>query len=173
MERLKRLREARGLSQIKLAQRADLNPATVNQIEGGKRAASPGTLHKLAVALDVSLYELLEGEPRPKAGSSSLEPSLNDVLADERRKPEYLREQLAAHHIEVSNSEAVVLAQYLEVEENPPEDTYVIAHVKKENEPVDHGRVLMLLAALGMSRMLTDEEAAAGLEKLRRELVAA
>ncbi len=85
MERLKRLREARGLSQIKLAQRADLNPATVNQIEGGKRAASPGTLHKLAVALDVSLYELLEGEPRPKAGSSSLEPSLNDVLADERR----------------------------------------------------------------------------------------
>ncbi len=85
MERLKRLREARGLSQIKLAQRADLNPATVNQIEGGKRAASPGTLHKLAVALDVSLYELLEGEPRPKAESSSLEPSLNDVLAGERR----------------------------------------------------------------------------------------
>jgi transcriptional regulator with XRE-family HTH domain len=84
MEQLKRLREARGLSQTKLAARADVNPATVNQIEGGKRTASPATLHKLAAALDVSLYELLEGEPHPKAGRSSLEPSFNDVL-DERR----------------------------------------------------------------------------------------
>jgi transcriptional regulator with XRE-family HTH domain len=152
-----------------------LNPATVNQIEGGKRAASPGTLHKLAGALDVSLYELLEGEPRPKAGSSSREPSFSDVLAGERRSPAYLREQLRERGFEVSDSEAIVLAQYVEVEENPPDDTYVIAHVVKEGEPVDHdhGRVLMLLAALGMSRVLTDEEAAAGLERVRRELVAA
>jgi transcriptional regulator with XRE-family HTH domain len=77
MEQLKRWREARGLSQTKLAARADVNPATVNQIEGGKRTASPATLHKLADALDVSLYELLEGEPSPKAARRSpLEPSL-------------------------------------------------------------------------------------------------
>src|SRR5215212_2258108 len=60
MEQLKRLREERGLSQVKLAARADLNPATVNQIERGMRNASPGTLHKLADALGVSLHELLE-----------------------------------------------------------------------------------------------------------------
>ena len=62
MEKLKRLREERNLSQVKLAARADLNPATVNQIERGMRNASPGTLHKLADALGVSLYELLEDD---------------------------------------------------------------------------------------------------------------
>ncbi len=62
MEKLKRLREERGLSQVKLAARADLNPATVNQIERGMRDASPGTLRKLADALEVSLYDLLEEE---------------------------------------------------------------------------------------------------------------
>ena len=87
MEQLKRWREARGLSQTKLAARADVNPATVNQIEGGKRTASPATLHKLADALDVSLYELLEGEPSPKAPRrSSPEPSLLSELEGERRE---------------------------------------------------------------------------------------
>ncbi len=66
MEKLKQLREERGLSQVKLAARADLNPATVNQIERGMRDASPGTLRKLADALEVSLYDLLE-EEAPKA----------------------------------------------------------------------------------------------------------
>jgi transcriptional regulator with XRE-family HTH domain len=67
MEKLKRLREERGLSQVKLAARADLNPATVNQIERGMRDASPGTLRKLADALEVSLYELMEEKETPKA----------------------------------------------------------------------------------------------------------
>jgi transcriptional regulator with XRE-family HTH domain len=68
MEKLKRLREASGLSQVKLAARADLNPATVNQIERGMRDASPGTLRKLADALGVSLYELMEEEaPKDQA----------------------------------------------------------------------------------------------------------
>ncbi len=71
MEKLKRLREERGLSQVKLAARADLNPATVNQIERGMRDASPGTLRKLADALEVSLYELMEAEaPKVEAPPS-------------------------------------------------------------------------------------------------------
>jgi transcriptional regulator with XRE-family HTH domain len=85
MEQLKRWREERGLSQVKLAQRADLNPATVNQIERGAREASPGTLHKLADALDISLYELLEGEPRPKAPAPSPEASFDELMDAERR----------------------------------------------------------------------------------------
>ena len=59
MQQLKRLREERGLSQVKLAARADLNPATVNQIERGAREASPATLRKLAAALDVTPDQLL------------------------------------------------------------------------------------------------------------------
>jgi transcriptional regulator with XRE-family HTH domain len=80
MEQLKRLREERGLSQVKLAARADLNPATVNQIERGVRNASPGTLRKLAEALGVSLVDLIEGN-YPKAPAP--QPSLDDAAQSE------------------------------------------------------------------------------------------
>jgi transcriptional regulator with XRE-family HTH domain len=80
MEQLKRLREERGLSQVKLAARADLNPATVNQIERGVRNASPGTLRKLADALGVSLVDLIEGN-YPKARTP--QPSLEDAARSE------------------------------------------------------------------------------------------
>jgi transcriptional regulator with XRE-family HTH domain len=80
MEQLKRLREERGLSQVKLAARADLNPATVNQIERGARNASPGTLRKLADALGVSLVDLIEGN-YPKARTP--QPSLEDAARSE------------------------------------------------------------------------------------------
>lgn len=70
MEQLKRLRTEKGLSQARLAARAEVDPSTVNQIERGAREASPATLRKIAHALDVSLFELLEDDS-PKA-----EPSL-------------------------------------------------------------------------------------------------
>jgi transcriptional regulator with XRE-family HTH domain len=66
METLRRLRTERGLSQAKLAARAELDPSTVNQIERGAREASPATLRKLADALNVSIADLLE-DPSPKA----------------------------------------------------------------------------------------------------------
>jgi transcriptional regulator with XRE-family HTH domain len=66
METLRRLRTERGLSQAKLAARADLDPSTVNQIERGARDASPATLRKLADALNVSIADLLE-DPSPKS----------------------------------------------------------------------------------------------------------
>src|SRR5215217_2636056 len=62
METLRRLRTEKGLSQARLAARAELDPSTVNQIERGAREASPATLRKLAEALDVRLAELLEDE---------------------------------------------------------------------------------------------------------------
>jgi transcriptional regulator with XRE-family HTH domain len=90
MEILRRLRTERGLSQAKLAARAELDPSTVNQIERGAREASPATLRKLADALDVGIADLLE-ETSPKApGRSSPEPSLFNGLEDERRL-RYLR----------------------------------------------------------------------------------
>jgi transcriptional regulator with XRE-family HTH domain len=87
MEQLKRLREERGLSQVKLAARADLNPATVNQIERGARNASPGTLRKLADALGVSLVDLIEGNypkgqaPQPSLEDATRSEALQDALA--------------------------------------------------------------------------------------------
>jgi transcriptional regulator with XRE-family HTH domain len=66
METLRRLRTEMGLSQAKLAARAELDPSTVNQIERGAREASPATLRKLADTLNVSIADLLE-DPSPKA----------------------------------------------------------------------------------------------------------
>ena len=84
MEKLRRLRTERGLSQARLAARAELDPSTVNQIERGAREASPATLRKLAEALDVGLAELLE-DVSPKADRrSSLQASLLNGLEDER-----------------------------------------------------------------------------------------
>jgi transcriptional regulator with XRE-family HTH domain len=96
MEQLKRLREERGLSQVKLAARADLNPATVNQIERGARNASAGTLRKLARVLDVSLVDLIEESDSGKAARSSLEPSLLNGLEDERRLARFSEAIIAA-----------------------------------------------------------------------------
>jgi transcriptional regulator with XRE-family HTH domain len=56
---MKRMREERVLSQAKLSALADLNPATVNQVELGRRYASEKTLRKLAQAFGVGLAELL------------------------------------------------------------------------------------------------------------------
>lgn len=84
MEQLKRLRTERNLSQTKLAQLADLNPATVNQIEKGAREPSTATLRKLAEALEVGLADLLEDDvPKAQAPLPS--------EADEQRRLHYLR----------------------------------------------------------------------------------
>jgi transcriptional regulator with XRE-family HTH domain len=85
METLRRLRTEKGLSQARLAARAEVDPSTVNQIERGAREASPATLRKLAAALDVGIADLLE-DASPKApGRSPLQASFNDVLGDLRR----------------------------------------------------------------------------------------
>lgn len=74
MERLKELREEKGLSQAKLAARADINPATVNIIENRKRPPTLETLRKLADALDVPLNELVE-DAYPKGQAPLFRPS--------------------------------------------------------------------------------------------------
>lgn len=59
---LKKIRLDRGLSQARLAARADLDPSTVSQIETGARKPTPGTLDSLARALDVSEESLIGKE---------------------------------------------------------------------------------------------------------------
>lgn len=57
-DRLRRLREAAGLSQYALAQRASLSRAVLHRIEAGQRKPSWPVLLRLATALSLDLGDL-------------------------------------------------------------------------------------------------------------------
>jgi transcriptional regulator with XRE-family HTH domain len=63
-QEIRRLREAKGWSQPKLAVEAGVAVSGVSQIENGKRSPNSSTLMKLAAALDVEVADLF-----PKAQS--------------------------------------------------------------------------------------------------------
>jgi transcriptional regulator with XRE-family HTH domain len=67
---IRRLREAQGLSQTKVAAAADMGPSGLSQIETGARNPSAVTLHKIATALGVEVAELFpKGRtPQPDDG---------------------------------------------------------------------------------------------------------
>jgi transcriptional regulator with XRE-family HTH domain len=87
---LKALRMARadaGLTISELARRAGVSRDTISNAERGEHSLQASTLHKVARALGKAPSELLAEEERlsPKVESrSSLEPSFNDVLEEER-----------------------------------------------------------------------------------------
>jgi transcriptional regulator with XRE-family HTH domain len=58
-ERIRVLRTARGLTQEKLAGKADLTTGFVNNVEHGRKVPSLTTILKLARALDVDAAELM------------------------------------------------------------------------------------------------------------------
>ena len=58
--RIKTLRQERGLSQEKLAERADLHRTYINLVESGKRNISLKNIYRLSKALGVSVNELFE-----------------------------------------------------------------------------------------------------------------
>ena len=60
--RLRALREARGLSQERLAARAEVSTATVRRTELGHYEPTLSSLRAIARALGVSLSELIEAE---------------------------------------------------------------------------------------------------------------
>jgi transcriptional regulator with XRE-family HTH domain len=57
MEILKVLRDRRGLSQARLAARADMNPVTVWRIETGQRSPTVEQLERLADAMDLEVAD--------------------------------------------------------------------------------------------------------------------
>jgi transcriptional regulator with XRE-family HTH domain len=61
-ERVAQLRKQKGLTQEKLAQRADISTPFVSDIENDKRNVSSKVLLKLSDALDVSLDYLMKGK---------------------------------------------------------------------------------------------------------------
>ena len=67
-DRLKQLRELKGLSQSKIEERTGLLRSYISRVENGHTAPSVETLEKFARALDMPLYQLLyEGETPPKS----------------------------------------------------------------------------------------------------------
>lgn len=57
IDNLRALRKKAGLSQEKLADKADISRQMMNDIEGRRRWLTKGTLVKLANALEVDVYE--------------------------------------------------------------------------------------------------------------------
>lgn len=57
MQILKALRQQKGLSQAKLAARADLNPVTIWRIETGQRSPTVEQLEKIAGAMDLEVAD--------------------------------------------------------------------------------------------------------------------
>lgn len=63
MNRIKELRIARRLTQAQLAQNADINIRTIQKFENGERSLHDtrfSTVLKIAEALDVTVYDLLD-----------------------------------------------------------------------------------------------------------------
>src|SRR5205814_8022035 len=61
--RIKALRLERDLQQRQLAEKADLTPSMVSQIESGRLTPSLHTLGRIATALGVPIATLFDGEP--------------------------------------------------------------------------------------------------------------
>ena len=62
-ERIKALRLERELQQRQLAEKAELTPSMVSQIESGRLTPSLNTLGKIAAALSVPIAALFDGQP--------------------------------------------------------------------------------------------------------------
>jgi XRE family transcriptional regulator, fatty acid utilization regulator len=60
--RLRELRRARALTQEELAEKADVSPSTIVDIERGKHEPQIRTLRKLAKALETTPDKLVLGE---------------------------------------------------------------------------------------------------------------
>lgn len=69
-ERVKRLRTARGLSQIELGARAGVAQSTISGIEKGDRQIQPSSLIELAHALHTEAYYLKYGKGKENINSS-------------------------------------------------------------------------------------------------------
>jgi transcriptional regulator with XRE-family HTH domain len=71
-ERLREQRQARGLSLRDLAERVDVSPSLISQIETGRARPSVNTLYAIAAELEVSLDDLVFIDGERSAGASTV-----------------------------------------------------------------------------------------------------
>ena len=77
---LRKLRKVANLSQSGLAEKADLAPNFVNDIENGRKWVSPESLGKLSKALEIEPYQLFISSPMwSSQGTEYLTLFLSDI----------------------------------------------------------------------------------------------
>jgi transcriptional regulator with XRE-family HTH domain len=82
--RLKRVREASGMSLREVARQLGVSPSFVSQLENGKSQPSVATLYSIAQLLEVSIDELFSAEAGPAQGARHQpDPSGHALRADE------------------------------------------------------------------------------------------
>lgn len=120
MEELTRLRTDRGWSQQRLANEADVDKATVNQIERGRRSPNVETLEKLADALGVGVADFFpkaqaplpfEDKQRrsiPEALSSYMSRRIGSLIAElnDKNSPHFLNSTAATNWVTGIRQEA-------------------------------------------------------------------
>lgn len=82
MQNLKLLRIQRGLTQEQLAEKADVNQATISKIEKGTANFTLDMIQKIAAALDVSpaeLFELRDLQRRALEAINAIDPAKRDA----------------------------------------------------------------------------------------------
>lgn len=85
MEAVRHIRTMRGMNQVDLARASGVAQNTISEIELGKRDARPGTLKKLADALNVDIADFFEDADPLAQAPSSQQLTLNGALEEERR----------------------------------------------------------------------------------------
>ena len=63
--RLRKLRKINGLTQVRLAEKANVSRSVIARYETGRTELSTKNLSKIADALDCSMEEILKGGGRP------------------------------------------------------------------------------------------------------------
>ncbi len=102
-QEIRRLREARGWGQAKLAVEAGVAVSGVSQIENGRRNANSSTLIKLAGALGVEVADLFPKAEEPLPFAKEVEQRLSAVP---EALSKYILERAETHERELENPES-------------------------------------------------------------------
>lgn len=85
MSNIQKIRKERGFTQAELAKKAGISEISVRKYESGERRPKIETLSKIAIALNIPVADLFEGDPRDFAvppGKIQLGDGENAILVD-------------------------------------------------------------------------------------------
>jgi transcriptional regulator with XRE-family HTH domain len=95
-DRIRALREQRGLSQGQIEKRTGLLRCYISRVENGHTVPSIETVEKLARALDVPLYQIFwDGEEMPALANLPGRVTENEVATDESPEQEQFIRRMA------------------------------------------------------------------------------
>lgn len=102
-KRVRSQREALGITREQFAEKADINPQFLSEIEHGKKAMSVESLYKVCLALNISPEYLLFGIERAAVQASPIAEKLQKLYA----KPyiTYLEQTLDIYHNMIASLE--------------------------------------------------------------------